>query len=52
VYASLAPLRPPAGELVIVTAVEASVVLIRSLDLVVIWSFLEDLCVIWLLKYI
>jgi hypothetical protein len=42
VYAPLVHLRPRIGELVTINTVDASVVLIRSLDLVVIWSSLED----------
>jgi hypothetical protein len=41
VYAPLAPLWPPTGELATVTAADIFVVLIRSLDLDVIWSSLE-----------
>jgi hypothetical protein len=44
-YAPSAPLQPPVGELVVVTAVVFFVVLIQCLDLDVIWSSLEVLSV-------
>jgi hypothetical protein len=44
-YAPSTPLQPPAGELVAITAVVFFAVLIRCLDLDVIWSSLEVLYV-------
>jgi hypothetical protein len=45
-YAPLAPLQDPAGELVIVNSAVVSSVCILSLDLDVIWSSFEVLSVI------